>query len=292
MGIWVVLWLPLEGFLRKNQRSEMGFWSKSEESGVLTAAMELTGRNFEFLTMAKKRETSQRKKGKRQPPLIDNIPKYSQQRRSSPPKRRTDFSSLFCYSSSIAHRGTAALPQFSLNHSDNTNEELSSSSLVKCSNSSGEDDELSQCSSPDDIQSVECRLSESSCKALSKRKCTSKISYPVRKKLPDSESNSLSETPENVQLWSTESFEERSSNTTAEFQDQSCDKGSSSNSSRIEDNDLHVDRGRGKRERKPKVPFDEETTISVKATRKFRRMRIMRYLGLAAPVGSPFSPIA
>ena len=58
-----------------------------------------------FLTMAKRRETSQRKKGKRQPPLIDNIPKYSQQRRSSPPKRRTDFSSLFCYSSSIAHRG-------------------------------------------------------------------------------------------------------------------------------------------------------------------------------------------
>lgn len=58
--------------------------------------------------------------------------------------------------------GTAAFPQFSLNHSDNTNEELSSSSLVKCSNSSGEDDELSQCSSPDDIQSVECRLSERS----------------------------------------------------------------------------------------------------------------------------------
>ena len=46
MGIWVVLWLPLEGFLRKNQRSEMGFWSKSGESGVLTAAMELTGRNL------------------------------------------------------------------------------------------------------------------------------------------------------------------------------------------------------------------------------------------------------
>ncbi|CAK9323137.1 unnamed protein product [Citrullus colocynthis] len=252
--------------------------------------------------MAKKRKTPQKKKGEKQSPLIDNIPKYSQQRRSSPPKRRTDFSSLFCYSSSIAHRGTSALPRLSLNevgsskllvnHSDNTNEELSSSSLVKCSNSLGEDEELSLCSSPDEMQSVECGLSDSSCKAVSKRKCTSKISYPVSKKLADSESNSLSETPENVQLWSTESFEERSSNTTVEFQDQSCDKGSSSNSSRIEDNDLHLDRGRGKRERKPKVPFDEEMTISLKSTRKFRRMRIMRYLGLAAPVGSPFSPIS
>ncbi|TYK25173.1 PWWP domain protein [Cucumis melo var. makuwa] len=248
--------------------------------------------------MAKKRKTSPKKKGETQSPLIDNIPKYSQQRRSSPPKRRTDFSSLFFYSSSIPHQDPAALLRLSLNevgssklmvnHSDNTNEELSSSSLVKCSNSLEEDEGLSLCSSPDEMQSVECRLSNSSCK----RKGTSKISFPVGKKLPDSESNSLSGTPENVQLWSTESFEERSSNTTVEFQDQSCDKGSSSNSSRIEDNDLHQDRGRGKRERKPKVPFDEEMTISLKSTRKFRRMRIMRYLGLAAPVGSPFSPIA
>ncbi|XP_031739028.1 uncharacterized protein LOC101217493 isoform X1 [Cucumis sativus] len=253
--------------------------------------------------MAKKRKTSQKKKGEKQSPLIDNIPKYSQQRRSSPPKRRTDFSSLFFYSSSIPHQDTAALLRLSLNevgssklmvhHSDNTTEELSSSSLVKCSNSLEVDEGLSLCSSPDEMQSVECHLSNSSCKAVSKRKGTSKISFPVGKKLPDSESNSLSGTPENVQLWSTESFEERSSNTTVEFQDQSCaDKGSSSNSSRIEDNDLHQDRGRGKRERKPKVPFDEEMTISLKSTRKFRRMRIMRYLGLAAPVGSPFSPIA
>ncbi|XP_022144801.1 uncharacterized protein LOC111014393 [Momordica charantia] len=255
--------------------------------------------------MAKKRKTPERKKGERQARIIDNIPKYSQQRRSSPPKRRTDFSSLFCFSSSIAHRGTAVLPrrlslnevrssELIVNHLDNTNEELSSSSLVKYSNSSVE--ELSQCSSPDEIhaveiESVECPLSDSSCKAVRKKKGTSEISYPVPKKLLDSESNSLSATPENEQLWSNECFEERSSNTTVECQDQSFDKGSSSNSSQIEDNDLDVARGRGKRERKPKVPFDEEMTISLKSTRKIRRMRIMRYLGLAAPVGSPFSPI-
>ncbi|KAH1195291.1 hypothetical protein GmHk_19G055849 [Glycine max] len=44
---------------------------------------------------------------------------------------------------------------------------------------------------------------------------------------------------------------------------------------------------RGKRERKPKVHFDE-VTYPMKSERKVRRLKIMRYLGLAPPVGSPF----
>ncbi|GAB4856178.1 hypothetical protein Ancab_039496, partial [Ancistrocladus abbreviatus] len=46
--------------------------------------------------------------------------------------------------------------------------------------------------------------------------------------------------------------------------------------------------GRGKRKRKPKVHFDE-WTYSIKSGKKDRRFKIMRFLGLLAPVGSPFT---
>uniref|UniRef100_A0A5B7A3M9 PWWP domain-containing protein n=1 Tax=Davidia involucrata TaxID=16924 RepID=A0A5B7A3M9_DAVIN len=68
--------------------------------------------------------------------------------------------------------------------------------------------------------------------------------------------------------------------------DLSPEKWNSSSSSRTESDCL--ERGRGKRERKPKVRFDE-VTFPLKSARKVRRFRIMRFLGLAAPVGSPFS---
>lgn len=44
---------------------------------------------------------------------------------------------------------------------------------------------------------------------------------------------------------------------------------------------------RSKRERKPKVHFDE-VSFPLYTSRKVRRFKIMRSLGLAAPVGSPF----
>ncbi|KAF8395292.1 hypothetical protein HHK36_019235 [Tetracentron sinense] len=65
---------------------------------------------------------------------------------------------------------------------------------------------------------------------------------------------------------------------------QLSDKWNSSSSSRTEGDDLG---GRGKRKRKPKVYFDE-VTFPVKSVKKVRRLRIMRYLGLTAPIGSPF----
>ncbi|KAA8516600.1 hypothetical protein F0562_016894 [Nyssa sinensis] len=68
--------------------------------------------------------------------------------------------------------------------------------------------------------------------------------------------------------------------------DLSPDKWNSSSSSRTESDCL--ERGRGKRERKPKVRFDE-VIFPLKSARKVRRFRIMRFLGLAAPIGSPFS---
>ncbi|XP_047335212.1 uncharacterized protein LOC124938755 [Impatiens glandulifera] len=50
------------------------------------------------------------------------------------------------------------------------------------------------------------------------------------------------------------------------------------------------DRRRGKRERKPRVHFDEEC-LPVKSTKVCRRIKIMRFLGLAAPIGSPFTTL-
>ncbi|KAI7998037.1 hypothetical protein LOK49_LG10G01576 [Camellia lanceoleosa] len=119
--------------------------------------------------------------------------------------------------------------------------------------------------------------------------------------------------------WPAECFEERSCNPVEEFQDalkqalrqrecqslgkqfigssddpncsrqqdQSPDKWNSSSSSRTESDCL--ERRRGKRERKPKVRFDE-VTYPLQSVRKIRRFRIMRFLGLAAPIGSPFLP--
>ncbi|KAF5473647.1 hypothetical protein F2P56_010247 [Juglans regia] len=65
----------------------------------------------------------------------------------------------------------------------------------------------------------------------------------------------------------------------------SSEKWTSSISSRAEDDFL--ERGRGKRERKRKLHFDE-VTFPLMSAKKVRRFRIMRYLGLSAPIGSPF----
>ncbi|KAM0945086.1 hypothetical protein DsansV1_C10g0098781 [Dioscorea sansibarensis] len=49
-----------------------------------------------------------------------------------------------------------------------------------------------------------------------------------------------------------------------------------------------VKEGRGKRKRKLKVHFDE-LNFPEKSVRRVRRIKIMRYLGLVAPAGSPYS---
>ncbi|KAL4592111.1 hypothetical protein LXL04_005095 [Taraxacum kok-saghyz] len=54
------------------------------------------------------------------------------------------------------------------------------------------------------------------------------------------------------------------------------------------DNSSSSGTARSKRERKPKVHFDE-VSYPLYTSRKVRRFKIMRSLGLAAPVGSPFN---
>ncbi|XP_076938913.1 uncharacterized protein LOC143607299 isoform X2 [Bidens hawaiensis] len=57
------------------------------------------------------------------------------------------------------------------------------------------------------------------------------------------------------------------------------------------DNSSGSSRARSKRERKPKVHFDE-VSRPLHTSRKVRRFKIMRSLGLAAPVGSPFNSLS
>ncbi|KAG6482488.1 hypothetical protein ZIOFF_059119 [Zingiber officinale] len=68
------------------------------------------------------------------------------------------------------------------------------------------------------------------------------------------------------------------------YQPEKCDTWQSS---RKTSNSLDVE-GRGQRKRKVKVHFDEMSRMPT-SKRKVRRLRIMRYLGLMAPIGSPFS---
>ncbi|KAJ0714449.1 putative PWWP domain-containing protein [Helianthus annuus] len=96
-----------------------------------------------------------------------------------------------------------------------------------------------------------------------------------------------------------ECFEERRCNPANEFQNalkQALDykeqqkpcKDLSGSPEGEKDNSSSSSRARSKRERKPKVHFDE-VSRPLHTSRKVRRFKIMRSLGLAAPVGSPFN---
>lgn len=68
----------------------------------------------------------------------------------------------------------------------------------------------------------------------------------------------------------------------------SADEAALKASSSGREKDDETQQRRGKRKRKPKVPFDEEVPFSIRSLRRMRRLRIMRHLGLVAPPGSPF----
>ncbi|XWS59597.1 hypothetical protein CRYUN_Cryun08bG0135800 [Craigia yunnanensis] len=68
-------------------------------------------------------------------------------------------------------------------------------------------------------------------------------------------------------------------------QDQKSGKRTSSTSSKTGSN--LVKQGGSKKERKPKIHLDD-VRFPLKSGKEARRLKIMRYLGLAAPMGSPF----
>ncbi|KAM6593088.1 hypothetical protein CsatA_000791 [Cannabis sativa] len=226
--------------------------------------------------MAKKRVAAERKK-------IDNIPKCSQQPRSSPPKRRTDFSSFFCKSSTLFDSGSL------LHEKDAEGKELFPNSIIRCSKSQEEGSGLSSNSTEASLVEVKLVGQDALLESSDNRedgKDGSDVS-PVSVALV--ETHKMWWSAEDIQqkerhILSSELIKGPAASNHSDDQDLSSDK-STLSSSRGED-DI-IARGRGKRERKPKLHFDD-ITCPLNPERRVRRLRIMRYLGLTPPVGSPF----
>ncbi|KAK2418266.1 hypothetical protein P8452_62498 [Trifolium repens] len=307
---------------------------------------------------------------KKTPPIIDRVPKHSQQPRSSPPKRRTDFSFFNRVPSSFPNppiidsspgssSGEVRFSNVTANSSLERRmaiKQFSKDTLVRCNKFQ---EGRPVCSS----ESFDVPVAELDSVDLCGNR-DFKMSESTPRESSVSDNSSLAVTPGNVvwartscQMWwpaeiieercalsdcvsdglvlvqfygnhpsawidpatdisiFEDSFEERSNNPSNDFQEalqqalqrkaqlSSCqnlspDRSAHSNrqersagkytspSSSGTKNDSQ-ERRRGKRERKPKVHFDEET-YPMKTERKDRRLKIMRYLGLAPPVGSPF----
>ncbi|KAH7842830.1 hypothetical protein Vadar_009622 [Vaccinium darrowii] len=272
--------------------------------------------------MAKKKEAKRNKIQKVSE--IDRIPKCWKQPRSTggPRRRRTDFSLFFCSSSSSLSYSPLGVLLESLRGKDKSGcdtitdseetrkkrEEILQFPAVQCcdfedlrqesfSNFTGvpviEVEQVNQ-NAPFDSWSGR-NAEKQECDTVGKLEFT-----PEKSQI--TESTSLCKTPGSsvgdktaCQLWSAEAldspcfskeFIESSDDPNCSIQrDQSPDKWNSSSSSRTESD--CVERRRGTRERKPKVHFDE-VTFPLRSMTKGRRYRIMRILGLAAPVGSPF----
>ncbi|XP_004494013.1 uncharacterized protein [Cicer arietinum] len=309
--------------------------------------------------MAKK--TSATKNNNKRIPPIDRVPKHSQQPRSSPPKRRTDFSFFIRNPSSISNPAIVRLSNITASGSLQRRmsvKQFSKDTLVRCNNYQ---EGRPVCSSEyfdvpvAELDSVDLGGNRNAC---------IKMSESTPRESSVSDSSSLAVTPGSVvwartscQTWwpaeimeercapsddardghvlvqfygnhpsawidpSTnisifeDSFEERSNNPSNDFQDalkqalqrkaqlSSCQNLSPDRSAHSDQQDRSAgkysspsssktlndfqERRRGKRERKPKVHFDE-VSYPIKSERKDRRLKIMRYLGLAPPVGSPF----
>ncbi|EXB75917.1 hypothetical protein L484_022594 [Morus notabilis] len=240
---------------------------------------------------------------------IDNLPGgYSQQRRSSPPKRRTDFSLFFSNSSDsgslLCHKVALSKNALNIFHDRNSEDkEFFPSSLVRCSKITDEGSGFSTDSLDTSVVEAEVVNQKALPELHDDRgvgRHTSKVlgilDHTPQKSLV-TESKALCASPASVacagtrKMWwpaeesSRELVKSTATSNHSDQQDLSSDKSTLSVLSRTEDDFL--ERGRGKRKRKPKIHFDD-IIFELKPERKIRRLRIMRYLGLTPPAGSPF----
>uniref|UniRef100_A0A7N0TTI7 Uncharacterized protein n=1 Tax=Kalanchoe fedtschenkoi TaxID=63787 RepID=A0A7N0TTI7_KALFE len=163
---------------------------------------------------------------------IDNIPKYSQQRRSPAPRRRTDFSQFFQSSSSSSSSPSDLLLHQGPLMKSVTDDESPSSGIITF---------LYDCKSQmDDLQKLP--LSNSDLEDKKQLLISDKPQYSPNKQDSQDSVNMHNESPMR----------------------------------------------RSSRARKISVRFDKET-IPSKSTKQARRTKILRYLGLAAPAGSPYA---
>ncbi|KAI3441457.1 uncharacterized protein J3R85_002372 [Psidium guajava] len=217
---------------------------------------------------------------------IDNIAKYSQQRRGPPPKRRSDFSFFFSPSSSSSSPPSSMstsdyLPRFSYCKDELSNVSAGSSDAAKDKGRQSLAFTPVKCCkswmlvTPNKFQGTE-----------SSDVCMTRVSVVLES--TDYEVLSPAEVTSNDDH--TSSFQQLSSPDEANNLDR-VDPYSGgciiSNPSSIEDDSL--EKGRGKRKRKPRSFFSDDLYSPSRSPKKVRRYRIMRYLGLMAPVGSPYS---
>ncbi|KAK6943904.1 hypothetical protein RJ641_025006 [Dillenia turbinata] len=242
---------------------------------------------------------------------IDQIPKYSQQPRSPAPKRRTDFS-LFSQGFTCC-RGTLSRTTAScLNNGKDNTRETSNLPFFHCRKSwdEGKNYALDSIKFPVlEVESVAQNALTAPCvdRSTSNLSDTAETLYSTPTKLEVTECHGICTSPGSMNCSNTscqmrhpsnglstsnhlsscrQSIESPDGSNNSNLQDQeSEEKCNSSSSGRLE---ALSERGRGKRKPKPKIYFDEET-FSMPA-RKVRRFKIMRSLGLTAPVGSPYSP--
>ncbi|KAF8005597.1 hypothetical protein BT93_K0020 [Corymbia citriodora subsp. variegata] len=223
---------------------------------------------------------------------IDHIAKYSQQqRRGPPPKRRSDFS--FFFSSSSSNSATSSSPPSSMSSSDY---------LPRFSNCK---DGLSNAAA---VSSDEAKDTGRQSLGFTPVKCCKSWMLVAPNKLEGTESSDVCMTPVSVVLERTDyevlspaelqasnedhanPFQQLSSPDEPNNLDRADPISGGciiSNPRSIEDDSS--EKGRGKRKRKPTSFFSDDLYSPSRSPKKVRRYRIMRYLGLMAPVGSPYS---
>ncbi|XP_030541113.2 uncharacterized protein LOC115748679 isoform X2 [Rhodamnia argentea] len=218
--------------------------------------------------MAKKRISNAGEAEQEKSRPIDNIAKYSQQRRGPPPKRRSDFSFFFSPSSSSSPPSSMST-SVSSDAAKDTGRQSLAFTPVKCCKSW-------MLVTPNKFQGTE-----------SSDVCMT----PVSVVLESTDYEVLS--PAELQASNEDHpspFQPLSSPDEANNLDR-VDPYSGgciiSNPRSIEDDSS--EKGRGKRKRKPRSFFSDDLYSPSRSPRKVRRYRIMRYLGLMAPVGSPYS---
>ncbi|XP_039161635.1 uncharacterized protein LOC104425943 isoform X1 [Eucalyptus grandis] len=242
--------------------------------------------------MARQRISSARgaEREEQQSRPIDNIAKHSQQRRGPPPKRRSDFS---FFTSSSASASASSSPPSSMSTSDYS---------PRFSNGK---DGLSNVAA---VSSDEAKDSGRQSLAFTPVKCCKSWMLVAPNKFQGTESSDVCMTRVSVVLERTD-YEVLSP---AELQASNEDHASRVQQLSSPDEPNNLDRadpfsggciisnlrsveddssekGRGKRKRKPRSFFSDDLYLPPRSPKKVRRYRIMRYLGLMAPVGSPYS---
>ncbi|KAK4766319.1 hypothetical protein SAY87_007961 [Trapa incisa] len=221
---------------------------------------------------------------------VDNIAKYRQQARGPPPKRRADFSFFICSPSSkgspVACKRTSSdtrdglcnVATTGLNKLEEVEEGPRGCTIVPCSSQHDTRIDLSN-GHPTENGSVDIKMQTNPFPDRDAAITTQEDDNPLT--LEPQVLNVKDETDSQRQL-----FESPDKKTFLNQMQNSSGGLTLSNSTELEDESS--ERGRGKRKRKPKVHFDEEQNLPLKSVKKVRRFKIMRHLGLMAPLGSPY----